>query len=220
MTDVTLDPPRPPPAEPPQPPKAGLTVWDVVKGLLKVALVLAGLAVALFIFIVWQLQQAYPAPHPVSAAVSWTTADVVLSPASPIVTGRLTIEGASFPVSARVGLTVAVPQFSDGAPGDPSLAPGLAITGPVVRLSAPIDPQPRTCTAPCELQVPTDIVCDGGPCHVTVEFRLELAAGAGMPEGQVIFRIAGGLTAQPDSHLADDLGAKLILDSPAAPAAT
>lgn len=218
--------PEPPAAPQPSasaPPATRSAIWGSLGCLVKAGLVGAVLAGLLFAWVVFQLQNAYPAPHAVPAGVVWTLGDVVLSAEHPVVTGRLTIEASTIPTTGRVGVNAAVPSFSGAEPGrgttppDASLAPGMAITGPLVRLTATGSGEPSSCVAPCELELPNDFACSNGPCRMVIEIRVELA-GEGTVAGQAVtLQIAGGISAGLGAQMSDTLEAELVLGAATIP---
>ena len=212
-----------PSAGSPPPAKTGPTLWGIVKVLGKIGLVLAVLAGLAFAWAVFQFQRAYPEPRGVPAPVAWTTRDVILSAATPVVAGRLTVEGSTIPVTGRVGVNAAVPSFAGEPVGGnatapaTSLTPADAIVGPAVRLTATLQGNPQTCVAPCELVVPANLGCSNGPCGTTIEVRLELVGESAATGRVVMLQLAGGLTAQLDSKMPTNLRVNLVLDATSVP---
>jgi hypothetical protein len=206
-----------------QPPATRPTIRGFLGCLAKAGLLLAVLAGLLFAWVVFQLQNAYPAPRGAPAAAVWTLGDVVLSAEHPVVTGRLTIEGSTIPTTGRVGVNALVPSFSGAMPGDgttppnTSLAPGMAITGPLVRLSATGSGEPSSCVAPCELELPSAFACNNGPCRMVVEISVELVSAGTAVSQLVTLEIAGGLTAGLDAQMPATLKAELNVDATSVP---
>ena len=220
MTAESPPSPTTPPPTPAAPARGRLTLWDLVKGVGQVALILIGLGLLLFLWIVFQLRQSYPEPHAVSAGAAWATREVALSAAQRTITGRLIIEGPTMPVGARLGINAGVPSLPAPGSGSTSLAPADAIAGPFVRLSTTMVDAPGTCTAPCELPLPPGVACTSGTCRSVLEFTVALVGLDAAMDGIVTVRVAGGLTIGPDKQLPDGLTTQLVIDQPSQPGAS
>jgi hypothetical protein len=205
---------------------SGATIWGFLKVLGKIAVILLVLGAVLFAWVVWQLQQSYPAPKGVPAPVSWTTRDVSIVAEQPEVTGRLTLNATTIPTTGlRVGVNAGVPSLADassapeGTAPEPSSAPDALIRGPVVRLTATTSSVSRSCVAPCELELPADFASDSEMFHMEIVIRLELGGDlAGLNEA-VRIGVAGGVTARPGGQLPTTLTVDLVLDDAPAPSA-
>ena len=192
----------------------GSLVWSVLTVLIKIALVLAALAVVGFMFLAWWIGQSYPAPKGVAAPVQWASQTVVLGPERRVVSGQLTIEVPAFPVEARAGV-------SAGAPSIPaaSAAPGDVLAGPAVRLSATSAGSTISCVAPCALQL-SPPECGAAACRLTATVTLELRVDAEPIAGAVRIDVAGGLSMPLDERLPDGLAVDLALEGATAPDAS
>lgn len=218
------DPAVPPPAVPVAPPAgaptpasprgAGSVVWSVVSVLLKIALVLAILAVVGFIGFAWWIQQSYPAPKGVAAPVDWSSQTVVLGPDRQVVTGQLMIQAALFPAEARVGVSVGAPSIRAA-----SAAPGAVLAGPAVRLSATTSGSTISCLAPCALQLGPP-ACSAGSCRMATSVKLEIDGDPELLSGPVTLQIAGGVSLPLDERLPDGLAVDLALEGATVPSAS
>ena len=207
-----------PAAMPPDSPASrgggGSVVWSVISITLKIGAVLAILAVVGFLFLVWWLGQAYPAPKGVAAPVEWASQTVVLGPDRRIVSGLLTIEVPVFPPEARVGVSVGAPSIPAG-----SAAPGELLAGPAVRLSMTSAGSTTGCVAPCALHVAQPPECSAGGCRIATSLTLELDGDAAAMAGPVTLQVAGGLSMPIDEPLPEGLAVDLALEGATAPGA-
>jgi hypothetical protein len=191
-------------------------------------LVLAGLAALTFVALFISLQQGFKAPEAVPAPVVWTSRDVVLSPDRPVVRGRLTLTAGPAPQSAlRVGLNAGVPSTdrelsspgSGAASPSGSAQPAALISGPAVRLTATVaSGAPRSCLAPCELELASALDCDSGTCRIDFDVTVELISdGAAALGGSVTVGVSGGATGPLDKRLPDGLVVDLAIEGAIVP---
>jgi hypothetical protein len=194
----------------------------------RLGLILAGLTVLAFVALYITLEQTFKAPQPVLAPVAWTSRDVVLSPDRPIVHGRLTLTAREAPkTDLRVGVNAGVPSTeavsspSGSAATSPSVdaGPAALLAGPSVRLTAATAAgTPRSCLAPCELQLPSEFECGSGTCRIDFDVTVELMSDSLGIGGSVTLGVAGGATAPLDERLPDRLVIDLALDGAIVPA--
>lgn len=191
--------------------------------LLKVAFVLGILAVLGVIALGIWFQQQFPEPRGVPAPVAWTAREVVLSDASRVFDGRLTLTsapGGNGSGVRAVGVNAGVPTRRLG---DPGAEPGDIISSPAARLTATSAGemnQSRSCLAPCELELPPAFVCTATGCEMVVDITVELLGGVGGTNPGVTVEIAGGLTASAESRVLEGLIVDLAIEGSVAPEAT
>jgi hypothetical protein len=177
------------------------TAWGCVVTILQVLLALSVVVGILGAIAVYQLNQSYRAPHATPAGVTWATEEVVLPGGASLVVGRVTFEVTGLPTNGvRLGLSAAVPSFSGAAAtpgGSTSGDAGFAIDGPLVRLTSTQSGSPRTCMAPCELEIPADFECHDGACRMVLEVSLELVDTGAAGDRAVSLSIGGGVAPGP-----------------------
>ncbi len=202
--------------------------WGCLRVVGTLGLVLAGLAALAFVALYITLQQTFKAPEAVPAPVVWTSRYVVLSPDRPVVRGQLTLTAGAAPQSdLRVGLNSGVPSTegelsppgSGAASPSGSAQPAALISGPTVRLTATVaSGAPRSCLAPCELELASALDCDSGTCRIDFDVTVELISdGAALLGGSVTVGVSGGATAPLDKRLPDGLVVDLAIEGAIVP---
>lgn len=205
------------------PPRGGASRPGCLRTVGTVGLILAGLGVAVVIWLWISLQQAFPTPQAVSAPVAWTSQQVVLSDDRSFVHGRLTLTARATPgADLRVGVNAGAPSTDvtarpSGA-GDTTssatLAPAVLLSGPLVQLTvADASGAPQSCFAPCELQLPSSFECESGTCGTGFNVTVALITGRVGIGGSVTLDVAGGATAPLDERLPDGLVVDLEVES-------
>ena len=208
--DAVEQPPSgPTPAEPREPPRRSTRGW-VLRLIAQIGLVLGIVGAVLFGVAAITISNSMgKPPHATTAPVAWATRQVQLSGEHAVVTGRITLEARSIPTDFRVGVNAGVPSIGD-------LAPGAALSGPVVRLEATAAGHAASCVAPCELGLASAFECaassETGGCRMQIDVTVELLAPLDPSGGRVTLTISGGLTGRDAQALATPFTVVVSID--------